>query len=219
MPVKTIVCTQCGAEVTKRQSRLVDGKRICKSHEEAVEFAETQRKKDLEKALKDRQWKNPRQTRRSHHDYDVFGPEVSPLRRLAAFAMLGKMHREQIEKRQKNDRLAREMMSHSFKATAINVFCDVAMELDLSKKNKLAETTRVILDKKIADILASLEISFEGLIVLKGIAQEATEGMPEDLTERLLSDSQSIHDILDERDAHTKREEELRAELGASIEG
>ena len=216
MPVKTIVCAQCGAEVTKRQSRLVNGERICKSHEEAEAFAEQQRKADIKKALEARQWKKPSRSRRQDYGYSPFDESVSPIRRLAAFATLGKMHRDAMER----DRLGKEMMALQFKAIGISVFLDTAVEGN--DRDKLAEETKRNTFAKISASLAKMDLTSEGMGILKVIAHEAIEGQAEALTERLLSNTDRIpevvKEIIDEYTDIIKREEEVRDQLQAYIQ-
>lgn len=199
MPVKTFKCAKCGDEVTKRKSRLVGDERICKHHDEAIEFAEKDRVEFIGKMLKQRQEhkRNTREPRR-----------IDPISQLASFAVLGSMYRQQEVERVKRDLMAREMLDCAFKSKIIEFFLDNAAK-GLDRKDLINETGKVY--NELSERVLSTIDNVNDRAILTDLMMESYLGMPENLADRLYADvTKFTAEVIDEWKAFDKRHDELQ---------
>ena len=201
MPVKTITCNHpgCGKEITKRKSRLVDGQRICKDHEEAQEFAE--------KDQKDRVAKAQRAVSRISKSRRRDEPSLTTLGMIGGFWVAAKRQREQRLEQ------GREMLFCIIKAKLYELFLLQAAKP--SDPAGLLDSVRVAWRDWSTEFLEETHEHIRPSV--RELVAKASEGLAEQLTDRLCADVSVVDDMLDERGALLTRNTELRKVVETQI--
>jgi len=199
MPPKTVTCSLCNQEVSKRKTRLVNDKRICKEHDDAKEFAEKDRVAQINKACSDRAAVINKATR--HYDHRPYngGPN------LAVLAMLGSLHQKMEEERKEKNEQAKEMLGLSFKRKIYEIFMKHAAIL--TDSDKLREAVRNDWCEIYVTILDDTDANTR--IVIESIAYVHTTGLIDELVDRLDKSILSIKEMVDEWKACSAKHDEL----------